>query len=287
MPSRRVEGGSAFRSGRHTRIARAFESTTTSRQFSGRSSMTTSSSSDAAIRPRERCTTNTLGSGKPFDDQPTLGLQLRGGAGGRGTLRQKDDLPAPLGRNRGEARDDARLALVERFPEIVDGLDVPPQPALLARRHVQLQERRHFVGGDGGGLVAHRVRELSRSPISASVSPAAQPQAEPAPRRQARAADAPSARRTGWRPGGSAPIPCRRGRRRDQRRYEGASDLGPFIRARRRRRRAHRDRGRRDDRDAPGPIVPRLGGSGTTPPSLARDEPRSAPHPRQWHMRQR
>ncbi|PYQ72496.1 MAG: hypothetical protein DMG01_23990 [Acidobacteria bacterium] len=67
MPMRRTAAGSCPGSSRHTRMARAFESTTTSRQFSGRSSTTMSSPSAAAIRPRDPCTTKTLGSGKPFD----------------------------------------------------------------------------------------------------------------------------------------------------------------------------------------------------------------------------
>ena len=65
-PSRRPPA-TASRLSRQTRIARAFESTTTSRQFSGRSSTTMARSSAAAIRPREPWTTKTLGSGKPLD----------------------------------------------------------------------------------------------------------------------------------------------------------------------------------------------------------------------------
>ncbi len=55
--TRFAAAGRCFSSSRQTRIARAFESTTTSRQFSGRSSTTMSRPSAAAMRPREPCTT--------------------------------------------------------------------------------------------------------------------------------------------------------------------------------------------------------------------------------------
>src|SRR5713101_784429 len=67
MPSLRAAEGNCFSSPRQTRIARALESTATSRQFSGVSSMTKSRARAAAIRPRDPCTTYTLGSLKPFD----------------------------------------------------------------------------------------------------------------------------------------------------------------------------------------------------------------------------
>ena len=59
--------GNLAPSPRHTRIARAVESIATSRQFSGRSSTSTSSASAAAILPREPWTTKTDG-GKPVRD---------------------------------------------------------------------------------------------------------------------------------------------------------------------------------------------------------------------------
>ena len=61
----RTPGGTASRRSRHTRNGVAFESVTTSRQFSGRSSMTASSDRACATRPREPFITNTDGNSNP------------------------------------------------------------------------------------------------------------------------------------------------------------------------------------------------------------------------------
>jgi len=66
--------------------------------------------------------------------EPQLRLELRGGAGALGALGQEDDLPAPLAGQPPQAFDDSGLAFAKRLPEVLDRLDVLPQPSLLTLR---------------------------------------------------------------------------------------------------------------------------------------------------------
>ena len=116
--------------------------------------MTMSMPSAAAIRPRDPCTTNTLGSGKPCDCEPALTLDLRGLAGALRPLRKEDDLPAPLRGHRGEPLDHAGFQFLQCAPEVLDRLDVLPEAPLLAQRHLHFEQRRNVVGRSfGGGLL--------------------------------------------------------------------------------------------------------------------------------------
>ena len=122
-PCRRCRAGGRSRtrllsSPRQIRIARALESMAMSRQFSGRSSTTTSSSSALAMRPREVETTKRDGQLEPMTAQPPLALYLHDVARARGPAGQEDDLPPARARRLRDPRDDAGLGLVERFPEV-------------------------------------------------------------------------------------------------------------------------------------------------------------------------
>src|SRR5712692_10788935 len=66
--------------------------------------------------------------------EPPLRLHLRCGTCALGTSRQKNHFPSALSRDRGKARDGARLDFLERLPEVLDRRDVPPQSLGLARR---------------------------------------------------------------------------------------------------------------------------------------------------------
>ena len=120
IPSRRALAETLLSSPRQIRIARALESMVMSRQFSGRSSTTTSSSSALAMRPRDVETTNRDGRSKPSAAQPALALHLHDVARTRGPAGEEDHFPSPRARRLGDARHDAGLGLVERFPEVRD-----------------------------------------------------------------------------------------------------------------------------------------------------------------------
>jgi hypothetical protein len=62
-----------------------------------------------------------------------------------GRLVRKDDFPAPGVRRVGDTRHDARLGLVQGFPEVRRALYRVPQLPLLARR--EAQRGRHDLGG--------------------------------------------------------------------------------------------------------------------------------------------
>ena len=113
-----------------------------------------SRSSEAAMRPREPCTTNTLGNPNPRAASQRCGLYLRGAAGALRPLRKENYFPPSFGCDLCEARDGARLDLLERLPEVFDRFNVCPQPTLLPGRHPQLQDGGRifdrFVGWFGG-----------------------------------------------------------------------------------------------------------------------------------------
>ena len=77
--------------------------------------------------------------------QPALRLHLRGCSGARRPFRQEEDFPLASRCNGGEARDGSRLGLAQRFPEVLNRLDMPPEPPLLARGHPEFDGRRHGV----------------------------------------------------------------------------------------------------------------------------------------------
>src|SRR5262249_42652148 len=79
---------------------------------------------------------------KPFCLEPTLRLQLCGRTRGGWTPCQEDDFPLALNGEPRQPGQRARLDLIERLPEVVDPLDVIPQTSLLARRHMNLRQRR-------------------------------------------------------------------------------------------------------------------------------------------------
>ena len=141
-----------------------FESTSSSRQFFGRSSMTMSRPSEAAMRPRDPCTTKTLGSVKPFDSSQRC-VCTYAVAGGFRTLRQENDLPPAIGRDARQPGDDAGLDLGERFLEVFDRLHLAPEPPLLARGHVEPDERGYVAERSLGcslAIVGHLNRLVRR-----------------------------------------------------------------------------------------------------------------------------
>ena len=102
-----------------------------SRQFSGRSSTTTSSSRLAAILPRDVDTTNNAGILEAVRAQPALALHLHDVTGRARAAREEHHLPPARTRRLRQAPDDARLGLVERLPEVVDALDRVPELSFL------------------------------------------------------------------------------------------------------------------------------------------------------------
>ena len=65
-------------------------------------------------------------------DQPALRLQLRDVARARRPLGDEDDLPASFSRDLREPRDDARLGLLQRLPEVLGVANRLPEVVLLA-----------------------------------------------------------------------------------------------------------------------------------------------------------
>jgi hypothetical protein len=110
---------------------------------------------------------------KPCDSSQRWVWSCDGHADGLRALGQEDDLPAALAREACQAFDDARLQRRQAFPEIFDRFDVPPQAPLLARRHLQLEQRRDVVRRTigrrsriqhGVSRNAHGIRRIRRGP---------------------------------------------------------------------------------------------------------------------------
>ena len=132
MPRRAAPGGTVSIGSCHTRIGRAFDSVMTSRQFSGRSSSTTSMCSAAAALPRDPRRTNTEGSSKPWATSHRCVWSCVVSPGRVGPLRQENHFQPVRRSQRGDARDRSRLDLLQRRPEVLDGGDVLPELAQLA-----------------------------------------------------------------------------------------------------------------------------------------------------------
>ena len=100
----------------------------TSRQFSGRSSMTTSSANAAATFPANRASPSRSGARSHAACSHRCDCTCVRLAGRPRPLRQEDDLPAigPCGERR-QLRDCTRFHFAQRRPEILDAGDVLPE----------------------------------------------------------------------------------------------------------------------------------------------------------------
>ena len=161
-----------------------------SRQFSGRSSTSTSSCSDAAILPRDPWTTKIDGSSKPCAASQRWLCTCAVSPLGLGTAGEKDHFPAPFAREPRQPRQRAGLDLVERLPEILARARRIPQLALLAAG-----QRRH---AEARAPPARCAAAMRRAPARSTV--AGVPGSTPGNRRRASRASAP------WR---SATVPSR------------------------------------------------------------------------------
>ena len=193
-----------------------------SRQFSGRSSTTTSSSRPAAILPARRGHDEQRGILEAVRAQPSLALHLHDVTGRARPAGEKHHLPPARARRLGQALDDAGLGLVERLPEVVDALDRVPELPFLTPR--EAQRRGAGLGGIGavGAVGVNRGRRHALIGLLREVEAGKQPRGLSHQRAIEVGDDAVEieAETEGHRDGAPKLVTTRRSRRRERNRHE-------------------------------------------------------------------